>query len=128
MRVQELKGLRSLRALNSFSALMLGIKMLPAYMSEDYEDFVERVQAMEPADQELIIRQSVQFVPLNKEDLEAIICFCTDKNGVPYGPHNMNNLSLEEIYEAVVQVTLAITRIKIDFVSEAEKKNLKISQ
>lgn len=122
MRVLELKGYKSLRALNAFNALMLGLKMLPAYMGEDYEDFLGKINAMEPSDQKKMIREAALFVELQKEEIEALICFCTDANGVPYTSENLKNLKPDQLIEIIVAVCFEIAQIKIDFISESEKK------
>lgn len=123
MTVLELRGFKSLRALNAFNTLMLGLKMLPAYMGESYEEFFDRVSKMEPADQEKLIREAVLFVELQKEEVEAMICFCADPNGVPYTVANMKTLGPKELHEAIVAVCKEIAKIKIDLVGESEKKN-----
>jgi hypothetical protein len=127
MKVLELKGYKSLRALNAFNALMLGLKMLPSYMGEEYETFLNRVNLMPPADQLKMIREAAMFVELQKEEVEAIICFAADKNGVPYGPENLKSLNPSQLIDIIVAVCFEIAQIKIDFVSETEKKNLEIS-
>lgn len=97
--------------------------MLPAYMGESYEEFFDRVSKMEPADQEKLIREAVLFVELQKEEVEAMICFCADPNGVPYTVANMKTLGPKELHEAIVAVCKEIAKIKIDLVGESEKKN-----
>lgn len=123
MRVLELKGYKSLRALNAFNALMLGLKMLPAYMGESYETFLKRVQEMPPPDQEKMIREAALFVELSKEEVEALVCFCCDKNGVPYSPENLKNLGPSDLLDIIVSVGMEIAKIRIDMLSENEKKN-----
>lgn len=123
MRVLEIRGYKSLRAFNAFHSMMLGLKMLPAYMGESYEDFFNRVSAMPPEDQEKLIREAAMFVALDEEEVKAMICFCTDKNGVPYTSENLKNLGPDQIVDCLVAVCKEIARIKIDFVSDAEKKN-----
>jgi hypothetical protein len=123
MKVLELKGYKSLRALNAFNALMLGLKMLPAYMGEDYETFLKRVHEMSPEDQKKMIREAAMFVELQKEEVEAIICFCSDKNGVPYTSENLKSIGPDQLIEIITSVCFEIAQIKIDFISEAEKKN-----
>lgn len=122
-KVLPLKGYRSLRALNAFHVLMLGLKMLPAYMGESYEDFFKRVQEMPPADQQKMIREAALFVNLEKEEVEALVCFCCDANDVPYVAENMKSLGPDDLMEVIVAVCSAIAEIKIDIVTEAEKKN-----
>lgn len=126
MKVLELKGYKSLRALNAFNALMLGLKMLPAYHHFTYEDFFATIQAMNEVDQANMIREAANFVELQKEEVEALISFCADANGVPYGPENLANLNPKEILEIIVSVCVKISQIKIDLVTKDEKKNLKI--
>ncbi len=123
MKVLELKGIRSLRALNAFHTLMLGLKMLPAYAMETYEQFYARIETMDDAGQETMIREAAVFVPLTDEDVEAVISFCADPNGVPIGAANVKNLGPKEIHECVVAVCKVIGRIKIDLVADAQKKN-----
>jgi hypothetical protein len=123
MKVLELRGFKSLRALNAFHTLMLGLKMLPSYMGESYEDFYARIAEMDEAGQEKMIREAALFVELQKEEVEALVCFCADANGVPYGPANLASLGPKELHEIIVAVCKVIGKIKIDLVSDAEKKN-----
>lgn len=123
MKVLELKGYKSLRALNAFNALMLGMKMLPAYQHERYEDFFNRIDAMKPEGQITILREAVNFVELTKEEVEALLSFAVDANGVPYGAENMSNLNPKLIREIIVSVCMEIAKIKIDLVTSEEKKN-----
>lgn len=123
MKVLELKGLKSLRALNAFSALVLGVKMLPSYMGESYEEFLARVQDMPPQDQKKILIEAVQFVELQPQEVEAMLCFCADKNGVPYTSENIGNLKPAELVDAIVSVCSEIVKMKIDLLSDKEKKN-----
>lgn len=123
MRVLPLVGHRSITALNAFNALVLGLKMLPIYEGVPYREFYETLGAMEDSEKESKLREALSFVNLDKEELEALVCFCTDKNGIPYGPENLKNLSLDEIFNIVIAVCMEIGRIKISLVSEGEKKN-----
>ncbi len=123
MRVLPLKGYKSLRALNGFSALLLGLKMLPAYISEGYETFYASFNDKTEAEKELLLKEAVLFVQLGQDEVEAIISFATDKNGVPYSSVNLKNLGAGELHEIIVAVCMEIGRIKIDLVSDEEKKN-----
>ena len=121
-RVVELRGYKSLRAFNAFHALMLGLKMLPSYQSEAYENFFARVADMPEADQEKLVREAAMFVELGRDEVEAMMAFCVDPNGVPYSAENLKNLNPAEIVEIIVAVSMAIAKIKIDLVSDDEKK------
>lgn len=123
MQVLELKGFKSLRALNAFNALLLGLKMLPAYMHEDYETFYTRVKSLGEDEQKKLLKEAAMFVELSKEEVEALVCFVADKNGVPYQAANIKNLSPDQLIDVIVAVCFEISKIKIDLVTESEKKN-----
>lgn len=127
MRVKELKGFKSLRALNAFHTLMLGLKMLPSYMSETYESFFARIDAMDEEGKRKMLKEAALFVELQKEEVEALVCFCTDKNGVSYGANNIDNLGLDELHSIIVEVCYEVSKIQIDFLSESEKKKYRTS-
>lgn len=122
MKVSEIKGYQSLRAFQAYNALLLGLKMLPSYLTESYESFYTRLNEMSPADQEKMIREAAFFVELRKEEVEALVCFCRDKNGIQYSPINIGNLGPNELIDAIVSVCVEISKFKIDLVSEDEKK------
>lgn len=121
--VTELKGIKSYWALQVFHTMMLGLKMLPAYIGESYEEFFARVEQMPTEDQEKMIREAALFVKPTQEEIESLICFVKDPNGVPYSAANLRSLGPDEIFEAIVAVCTEVSKIKIDFVTPAEKKN-----
>jgi phenolic acid decarboxylase len=128
MKVLEIKGYQSLRAFQAYNTLLLGLKMLPAYIGESYESFYTRMTDMAFDAQEKMIREAAFFVELRKEEVEALVCFCTDKNGIQYSSINVGNLGPKELIEAIVSVCVEISKFKIDLVSEDEKKKYRDSQ
>lgn len=127
-KVLPIQGYKSLRVLNGFNALLLGLKMLPAYASLPYEEFYMAFEELEDAGKESLIREAVMFVKLEEEEVEAMISFCSDPNGVPYSKANVRNLKPDELHACIVSVCLELSRFKIDIVSESEKKNYRTSQ
>lgn len=121
--VTELKGYKSLTALNAFHTLMLGLKMLPDYLGLQYEEFFESIEKASTEQQEKLIRKAALFVKLERDELEALVCFVKDKNGVPYSAENIKNLGPDDLHEIIVSVCVAISRIKVNFISSSEKKN-----
>lgn len=121
-KVLPLTGHKSLKALNAFSSLLLGIKMLPVYSLISYEAFYESFKTKSEAEKESIFRQAIAFVELTEDEINATLSFCTDANGVPYSKENIKNLKFNELHEHLVAVCMEISKIDIDLVSDAEKK------
>jgi hypothetical protein len=123
MMIRELKGYKSLRAFNAFHALILGLKMLPQYLGDSYADFYSALAEKSAEDQRKILREAACFVELQKDEVEALLSFVEDANGIAYGSANIGNLRPDEIVEMIVEVCMKMASFKIDMVSEAEKKN-----
>lgn len=122
MTILPLKGYKSLKALNAFHTLLLGLKMLPAYMAEDYESFYEGFRHRSDEEKEKLLKEAVLFVPLQPEEVEALIAFATDKNGVPYSDVNQKSMGPEVLVECIVAVCMEIGKIRIELISQDEKK------
>lgn len=118
-------GIRSLRALNAFSALLLGMKMMPGQAHLTYEEWITIVAAMEPEDQLKTFIHAAKFVALDPEEVKSLVCFCTDKNGIAYTEANVKTLTPSDLIEVIATVSMEIVQnIHIDLVHEEEKKNL----
>lgn len=122
MKVLPLKGYKSLRVLNAFNTLLLGLKMLPAYLHEDYKTFFASFEDKSDAEKEDALRQAAAFVELSSDEIDAIVSFATDANGIPYSQANIKNLGPDELFEIIIAVCMEIVRIKIDLISSEEKK------
>ncbi len=120
--ILPLKGYKSLKALNAFHTLLLGLKMLPVYMHLSYQDFHASFKTKTDSEKETCLREAAAFVQLSSEEVDALISFSTDKNGVPYSTINASNLTPDEMFEIIVAVCVEIGKIKVDLVSEDEKK------
>lgn len=127
VKVLELKGWKALRAFNAFHTLLLGLKMLPAYLGEKYEDFYAAMAEKSDDEKEKMIREAMAFVALEREEVEAVCSFAATPHGVPLTPAMVAKLSGEDLFEVMVAVLMEIGRIKITLVSDSEKKNLKTS-
>jgi len=123
IKVKELKGFKSLRALNVFNTLLIGLKMLPAYQRYDFEEMLLAIHDMPESDQRKCMKEAALLVELDESEVESLISFCVDPNGVPYTKENLRNLEPNKIVEMIVAVCMEISKFKIDLISDSEKKN-----
>lgn len=128
MKILPIKGTNSLNALHAFNSLLLGFKMLPSKITEDWEHYYESFKDKTDEEKEKILRESLMFVKLEKDEVEAIASFATDKNGIPYSAASIKNMDLNDLFEVIIAVCMEIGRIKITLVSEDEKKKFPNSQ
>lgn len=128
IQTKELKGLSSYSAMQVFYKLMIGLKMYAAYAHYTPEQFFDFISELSPENQDKIIREALLIVPMEREEMESLASFCCDSNGVPYRSENMKSLKPNQIFEILVKSCLELAKIKIDFITEDEKKNSEISQ
>lgn len=124
IKVLPLRGYKSLRALNGFNALLLGFKMLPMYMGETYEKFYGQFAEKPDHEKEQMLREAAVFVALDEPEVKALVSFACDANGIPYDDKNMKNLDVKQLHEIIVAVCMEIGRMRVDILSDAEKKKL----
>jgi hypothetical protein len=127
VKVLPLKDIKSLAALNGYYALLVGIHMLPAYGTIALHDFLDGLERLPIDEKEKVLRQGVKIVHLEPDEIEAMVCFCVDPNGVSYKKENIKNLNPFQLVECVLAVCMEFAKMEISLISESEKKNLKTS-
>ena len=123
MTVIEIKGSKSLRAINAFITLVTGLKMLPEYQKISIWPFLAAIAELDTDGQATMLREAALIVPIEDEEIFALAHFCQDQNGVRYSRENVNGLGPGQIIDLIVAVCLEIIKLKVHLVSESEKKN-----
>ena len=122
-----LKDVKSIRALNAYCALMLGMKMIPGNAHLGFEEFLGIVEEFTPEEKLKLLVNAAKIVELQPEEIKALVCFCTDRNGVPYTSENVKSLSMSELIEVIVTVCYEVmTNINVDLITKDEKKNFSV--
>lgn len=127
MKVRELEGIASLRAINAYHMLMYGLKMLPEYFRESYEEFYAKIDTLTQDEKDGLIKKAIFLIDLKDEEVGALLFWCNDPNGVPFTNANVKNLKPNQIIEALFLVCSEISKIDADLLTEQEKKKLKIT-
>ena len=127
-KLSPITGLESLSVLNVYQTLLIGLQMMPAYITWEAEDFLAAIEAMDFEDQKKVFWDAAKIVPLEKDEVEKLLRYYKDPNGVPISKENIRALNAMQIAEMIVNVCMDIAQMKIDFVTEDEKKKSLISQ
>lgn len=128
MDILPVQGYKSLRALNAFNMLLMGLKMLPGYMHMTYPVFFETFKEKTDEEKLQLVKQAVLFVELGKDEVEALLSFTKDSNGIAMSAINIGSLKPDEIVERLVAVCMHMGSFKIDLLTEAEKKKFQNGQ
>lgn len=123
MKVLPIRGLDSYWALQSYIKLLIGLKMLPMYMGKSLEEFLSMIEEMPVADRKKIVREAVLVVTLERDEINSLMKFAADANGVPFTQENTAKLSPKEFIEILDAVVQEIAAMEINFLTSAEKKN-----
>ena len=113
--VAELKGIRSVRALQVCSTLLLGMLMLPINLNKKFDEFFKDIAKLPVDDQRKVLRDAVKLVALGDDEINACLAFCKDKNGVPIDKSNIENYPPGVIAEMVVSVCLSVLATEVFF-------------
>lgn len=123
IKLLPLKGPDTYWALQSYIKLLFGLKMLPMYMGKTLEEFFDSIEAMPVEDRKKIVRQAVLMVTLDGGEINSLLKFATDKNGVRFSHENTAGLEPGQFMEIIHAVTQAIAALEPNFLSASEKKN-----
>jgi hypothetical protein len=122
-KVLPLTGIGGVRAFNVFHSVILGMSLIPVNIEKGYRLFLDELDQKDDTEKRKFFIDGLRFVPLEESDIEAVIRFVTDENGVPLSKSNTRLMSSSEIIEAMTDVFLEISRINVSIVTEGEKKN-----
>lgn len=123
MKCGELRGQASYYAQMAFIKLMVGLFYAVPHKHPSIESFLQAIDAMSESEQDRAIREALMLVELEENEIMNLIKFCSDKNGVPYTKENLKSLNPTEIRQILFTVCKEVAQIKIEFVTDTEKKN-----
>lgn len=115
--VSEIKGVKGLYAFKALQTLLLSYFMLPEFRQpkETYTEFLKRFSEMGEKEQRETLKTALYFAGIDENEILALCLFAKDPNGVPYGKSNLANLEIEELFAIIIDVCMAIVKIKVFF-------------
>lgn len=114
---EEIKGIKGAAAFHTAQVLLLSYYMIPTFREgkETYLEFLDRFSKMDDEEKQKVFKIGATFADLKPNEVEAVLCFAKDKNGVPYGKCNIGTLGINEFYELISEICLAVVNIKLFF-------------
>ena len=122
--VKELRGLKSVYAVNALSNLVYGLAVEQAHLGQDIETTYAKFEALDEAGQREQLKHALRLVNLSKEDMLNLLSFALDVNGIPYDEGRVKNMAPAEIMEAMLEVACKVAQtIKPRSITDDAKKN-----
>lgn len=123
IKLLPLKGPDTYWALQTYIKLLFGLKMLPMYMGQTLEELFDSIEKMPVEDRKKIVREAVLMVTLDQGEINSLLKFAADKNGVRFSNENTSALDPNEFMEIIQAVAQSIASLEPNFLSAREKKN-----
>lgn len=123
IKTKELKGLKSVWALNAYSTLLFGLAAEQAVVGQDYDTTLAKFEALPLEEKAKQLRRALQIVNLQTEDMLNLLAFALDANGVPYDTKRIEKLPPMELVEAMLAVCLQLAQLRPYICPEEQKKN-----
>ncbi len=123
VRVKELRGLKSVWALNALATLIYGLGTEQACLGQDYETTAAKFEALPDEEKEKQLRHALEIVNLTSADMMNLLEFAIDANGVPYAQKKLEKMGPHEIVEAMLAVCLELAKLRPQVCPEDLKKN-----
>lgn len=119
MEICELKGYESLRAYNAYRGLLAGAYVAINYVGDKVfnglEDFYSFFEEADTEIKRKILTRAVAFVALQRQEMIDLISMAKDPNGVRYGASQINSMNLQELFNIIIEVSLALSSVKVFF-------------
>jgi hypothetical protein len=123
VKVLPVKGVKSLKVLNTFHNLLIGLKMSRGFAHLTWQEFHDFFKEKTIEEKECYLREAAAMVILTDDELDACLSFAADPNGVPYSKINSADLTPIQLHEIVVAVCMeGVGKAEVTLLSEDEKK------
>lgn len=124
MSVKELRGLKSVYAVNALYNLVFGLAAEQAHLGQDFETTFAKFEALDPKGQREQLAHAFKVVNLPVEDMLNLLSFALDANGVPYDEARAQKMKPDELMNAMLEVACKVAQtIKPRSISDNAKKN-----
>lgn len=122
--VKELRGLKSVYAVNALSNLVYGLAIEQAHLGQDIEETFAKFEKLDEAGQREQLKHALRVVNLGQDDMLNLMSFALDANGVPFDEARVQRMQPTEILDAMLEVACKVAQtIKPRSISEDAKKN-----
>ena len=122
--VKELRGLKSVYAVNALSNLVYGLAVEQAHLGQDIEETYAKFEALDEAGQRKQLKHALRIVNLTQEDMLNLLSFALDVNGVPYDEGRIKTMPPTDIMDAMLEVACQVAKvIKPRSITNDAKKN-----
>ena len=128
--VKELRGLKSIYAVNALSSLVYGLAIEQAHLGQDIEETYAKFERLDEKEQREQLKHALRIVNLTQDDMLNLLYFALDANGVPFDENRVKNMAPTDIMDAMLEVACKVAKTvkKTRSITEDSKKNCQLVQ
>ncbi|MDR3243820.1 MAG: hypothetical protein LBT79_03630 [Elusimicrobiota bacterium] len=115
MKIKELKGLKSVKALNVYMKLVIGIAMTYFNKEKSFDAFLKNFEGYDLEKKRTLLKLACLIVQLEEDEVEALTRFAVDDDDIAYERPALSNLKTSELVAIMVEVLLKISEVEVFF-------------
>jgi len=123
IKILPLVNLKSVQAFCAYNNVLFGLHCSPSNMGKTDEQFFDWFDGLTEEEKEKQLRFGLSLAKISTEEMLDLCYFASDENGIQYTEINLKKLNPKEIIEIMLAVCIAMTKIKVNSVSDEQKKN-----
>lgn len=115
--VGEIRGIKGLLAFKAMHTLLFGYFLLPEHRkgNENYDKFLRRFSEMTEAEKREVFNQALYVCGIDEKEIITLAEFCKDANGIPYNKQSLVGAPIDDVFNIVIDVCLAVASVKVFF-------------
>lgn len=115
IKIKELKGLKSVRALTVYTKLVLALGLTPYNKEGSITEFAKKFEEYPAEEKKVLLKAACASVWLEDDEIEAVTSFALDENNIAYESESLFEMKPSEIVKIMSEVCFKISETKIFF-------------
>lgn len=113
----QFKGLKGAKAYHSALSLVRSLWYIPKDVDhQTFEEMTGWFDQLNDDEKRKYLKLAVEDgAELTDQEIQSLLIFAKDQNGIPFGKENIENLTPFEIYETIIDVACNIFKLKVFF-------------
>jgi hypothetical protein len=128
MIIKELRGLKSVRIYQLYQQTLIGLALMPTSRAKDIKSFLGEFETKDKDEKREMLRNAVMTYRYDDDDIRSLLDFVLDERTKIEYSQLAGGLSPNEIVEAMAEVLLQCSEIRVFFWTPTNQKKSQTGQ